>query len=81
MMGIGASVLLMAAGAILSIAVGVPPTDGANIHTVGYVLAGLGSLCFLAVLVMGEVSERGAHVAAATDHRRHRRHIRGRSIA
>ena len=79
-MGIGASVLLMAAGAVLSLAVGVPPSGGANIHTVGYVLAGLGSLCFLSVLVMGELSERGAHVEVTAE-RRSRRHFRGRSIA
>ncbi|MBV8526976.1 MAG: hypothetical protein JOZ75_01535 [Candidatus Dormibacteraeota bacterium] len=41
-MGIGVSILLVAAGAILAWAVNIGATSGVNLHTIGYILLGVG---------------------------------------
>ena len=41
-MGIGVSILLIAAGAVLAFAVNLTATSGVNLHVVGYILLGVG---------------------------------------
>ena len=41
-MGIGVSILLIAAGAILAWAVNIGTTSGISLHTIGYILLGVG---------------------------------------
>ena len=65
-MGIGTSILIMAAGAIMTFAVDVDSTEGFNINTIGVILMVAGALGLIASLfIFGprtrrtEVSEPG----------------------
>ena len=51
-MGIGVSMLLIAAGAIMTFAVEVENAEGFNINTVGIILMIVGALGFIATLVI-----------------------------
>ena len=51
-MGIGVSVLLMAAGAIMTFAIEVENAEGFNINTVGIILMIVGALGFIAALAI-----------------------------
>ena len=51
-MGIGVSILLMAAGAIMTFAVEVENPDGFNINTVGIILMIAGALGLVATLLV-----------------------------
>ena len=58
-MGIGVSILLMAAGAILTFAVEVDNPDGFNINTVGIILMIVGAIGLVAtLLVFGRRGDR-----------------------
>jgi hypothetical protein len=50
--GIGTSLLLIAAGAIMAFAVSVE-TDGFNVNTVGWILLGVGALGLILSLIIG----------------------------
>jgi hypothetical protein len=51
-MGIGVSILLMAAGAIMTFAVEVDNPDGFNINTVGIILMIAGAIGLIATLLV-----------------------------
>ena len=51
-MGIGVSILLMAAGAIMTFAVEVDNTEGFNINTVGIILMIAGAIGLIVTLVI-----------------------------
>lgn len=42
-MGIGVSLLLIAVGAVLAFAINIGTTNGVNLHTIGYILLGVGA--------------------------------------
>jgi hypothetical protein len=50
--GIGTSLLLIAAGAIMAFAVSVE-TDGFNVNTVGWILLGVGALGLILSMIIG----------------------------
>ena len=50
--GIGTSLLLIAAGAIMAFAVSVE-TDGFNVNTIGWILMGVGALGLVLSLIIG----------------------------
>jgi hypothetical protein len=50
--GIGTSLLLIAAGAIMAFAVSVE-TDGFNVNTVGWILMGVGALGLILSMIIG----------------------------
>lgn len=59
-MGIGVSVFLLAAGAILAFAIDVDSTGGLNLNTVGFILMAAGAIGVLAFLtVFGSMGGRG----------------------
>ena len=51
-MGIGTSILIMAAGAIMTFAVNVEDAEGFNINTIGVILMVAGALGLIASLVI-----------------------------
>jgi hypothetical protein len=51
-MGIGVSILLIAAGAIMTFAVDVEESSGFNINTIGIILMVVGALGFIATLTI-----------------------------
>ena len=51
-MGIGVSILLIAAGAIMTFAVEVENAEGFNINTIGIILMIVGALGFIAALTI-----------------------------
>ena len=57
-MGIGASVLLIAAGAVMAFAVHVT-TNGFNIHTIGLILMVVGAIGLLTALMIGGIGSWG----------------------
>jgi hypothetical protein len=62
-MGIGVSVLLLAAGAVLSFAVEVDSTEGFNINTLGIILMIAGAIGLVATLaIFGPRSRRDGTV-------------------
>jgi len=50
--GVGTSLLLIAAGAILAFAVSVQ-TDGFNVNTIGWILMGVGAVGLIVSLIIG----------------------------
>jgi uncharacterized membrane protein len=67
-MGIGVSILLMAAGAIMTFAVEVENPDGFNINTVGIILMIAGAIGLVAtLLVFGPRSRRETVVETDRD--------------
>jgi hypothetical protein len=65
-MGIGVSILLMAAGAIMTFAVEVDNPDGFNINTVGIILMIAGAIGLIATLL---VFGRRGHDTIVETHR------------
>jgi hypothetical protein len=55
--GIGTSLVLLAAGAILAFAVSVD-TDGFNVNTIGWILMGVGALGLLLTMLLAGMPER-----------------------
>jgi hypothetical protein len=51
-MGIGVSILLMAAGAVMTFAIEVDSTEGFNINTIGIILMIAGALGLIATLTI-----------------------------
>ena len=67
-MGIGVSILLMAAGAIMTFAVEVDNAEGFNINTVGIILMVVGAIGLVAtLLVFGPRSRRDTVVETRRD--------------
>lgn len=58
-MGIGVSIFIIAAGAIMTFAVEVENTEGFNINTAGIILMIVGAVGLLATLLLFGPRERG----------------------
>ena len=63
--GIGTSLVLIAAGAIMAFAVSVH-TNGFNVHTIGWILMGVGVLGLIVALIIGTAGTV-AHDATCVD--------------
>lgn len=59
-MGIGISIFLLAAGAVLAFAVHAV-ARGVDLQTIGYVLMAVGGVGLLAALIISGVGERGGY--------------------
>lgn len=65
-MGIGASILIIAAGAIMTFAVETDSAEGFNINTAGVILMIVGAIGLLVTLVMFGTNERTARTERRT---------------
>lgn len=68
-MGIGASILIIAAGAIMTFAVEAESAEGFNINTAGVILMIVGAIGLLVTLVMFGSNERTARTERRTVYR------------
>lgn len=66
-MGIGASVLLLALGAILAFAVQASTVMGVSVHVVGYILMAAGAIGLIWSLIVMSMRRRPAVVDVADD--------------
>ena len=67
-MGIGVSILLMAAGAVMTFAVEVESSEGFNINTIGIILMIAGAIGLVtSLMVFGPRSRRGTVIEERRD--------------
>ena len=67
-MGIGVSILLMAAGAVMTFAIEVQSSEGFNINTIGIILMIAGALGLItSLIVFGPRSRRGTVIEERHD--------------